>query len=125
MHPLGCLAKLLRWFPPGGPPLPPFLGAVLPCLHSSLHAAGVHHTSSELLLLCWALLFQPRMPPPTHLPIHPPMLHSAEAGAPWHDQDGEGFTAGEYASGSRHTHIVELLMDWAVRSELILGELWV
>ncbi|GAB4818430.1 hypothetical protein N2152v2_005476 [Parachlorella kessleri] len=44
-----------------------------------------------------------------------------EAGAPWHAQDNEGYTAGEYASGSQHKHIVELLLDWAVRAELILG----
>lgn len=45
----------------------------------------------------------------------------AEAGAPWHAQDAEGYTAGEYASGSGHRHIVDLLLDWAVRAELILG----
>ena len=45
----------------------------------------------------------------------------AEAGAPWHAQDAEGYTAGVYASGSGHKHIVTLLLDFAVRAELILG----
>ncbi len=38
-----------------------------------------------------------------------------------HAQDNEGYTAGEYASGSKHRHIVELILEHAVRAELILG----
>lgn len=43
-----------------------------------------------------------------------------QAGAPWMAQDKEGYTAGEYASGSGHKHVVEQLLDFAVRSELLL-----
>lgn len=50
-----------------------------------------------------------------------PLALCAEAGAPWHTQDNDGYTAGEYASGSGHRDILELLLDWAVRAELILG----
>jgi type IV protein arginine methyltransferase len=42
-----------------------------------------------------------------------------EAGAPWNAQDREGYTAGEY--GSRHKEVLALLLDFAVRAELILG----
>ncbi|PSC75892.1 Arginine N-methyltransferase 2 [Micractinium conductrix] len=44
-----------------------------------------------------------------------------EAGAPWHAQDAEGHTAGEYASGSGRRAVVQQLLDWAVRAELLLG----
>lgn len=46
-----------------------------------------------------------------------------EAGAPWHAQDAAGRSAGEYASGGRHRGCVRLLMDWAVRAELLLGSI--
>lgn len=53
----------------------------------------------------------------------PPMPHRlpAEAGAPWHSQDRQGHTAGEYASGSGRREVVRQLLDWAVKAELILG----
>lgn len=38
------------------------------------------------------------------------------AGAPWQAQDKEGYTAGDYASGSRHSAILRQLLDWAVVS---------
>lgn len=44
-----------------------------------------------------------------------------EAGAPWQAQDVEGYTAGDYASGGKHRDVVQLLLDWAVKAELILG----
>jgi hypothetical protein len=45
-----------------------------------------------------------------------------EAGAPWQAQDAEGYTAGDYASGGKHRAVVQQLLDWAVKAELILGE---
>lgn len=42
-----------------------------------------------------------------------------EAGAPWQAQDKEGYTAGEYATGNKA--VLQLLLDWAVRAEMILG----
>lgn len=48
----------------------------------------------------------------------------AEAGAPWHSQDRQGYTAGEYASGSGRREVVRQLLDWAVKAELILGAAW-
>jgi protein arginine N-methyltransferase 2 len=65
--------------------------------------------------------------PLTH---HPPLhiyclsfaaASAAEAGAPWHAQDEQGHTAGEYASGGGHRGVVRQLLDWAVKAELILG----
>ncbi|PRW50850.1 arginine N-methyltransferase 2 [Chlorella sorokiniana] len=44
-----------------------------------------------------------------------------EAGATWHAQDRDGHTAGEYASGAKQRHILQQLLDWAVRAELLLG----
>ncbi|EFN56565.1 hypothetical protein CHLNCDRAFT_144236 [Chlorella variabilis] len=44
-----------------------------------------------------------------------------DAGAPWHAQDSQGYTAGDYASGSRHRAVVQQLLNWAVKAELILG----
>lgn len=44
-----------------------------------------------------------------------------DAGAPWHAQDNDGYTAGEYASKNRGAF--QLLLDWAVRAELILGSI--
>jgi len=41
------------------------------------------------------------------------------AGAPWNAQDSEGHTAGEYATGK--PGILQLLLDFAVRAEMILG----
>lgn len=57
--------------------------------------------------------------------FHPPLILAAlaaEAGAPWHAQDRDGHTAGEYASGAKQRHILQQLLDWAVRAELLLGE---
>ena len=48
---------------------------------------------------------------------------AAETGAPWHAQDEQGHTAGEYASGGGHRCVVRQLLDWAVKAELILGAL--
>ncbi len=42
-----------------------------------------------------------------------------EAGAPWNAQDDDGFTAGEYAA--RSPAIAELLLEWGVQAELLLG----
>lgn len=42
-----------------------------------------------------------------------------EAGAPWNAQDNDGHCAGEYAM--RHPQAVELLMEFAVQAELVLG----
>ena len=64
-----------------------------------------------------------RMPPcnrpPPFLPAPP--TNNTEAGAPWHAQDREGNTAGEYASGGGHRDVVRLLVDWGVKAELLLG----
>lgn len=53
--------------------------------------------------------------------LPPPPPFSAEAGAPWHDLDEDGYSAGEYASGSGHVAVTRQLLDWAMRAELILG----
>ena len=49
-----------------------------------------------------------------------------EAGAPWNQQDKEGYCAGEYASASKNQAIVELIMEWGVQAELMLmaAERW-
>ena len=58
----------------------------------------------------------------TPTPTHPASFPApAEAGAPWHAQDAEGNTAGEYASGGGHRDVVRLLVDWGVKAELLLG----
>lgn len=44
-----------------------------------------------------------------------------EAGAPWNAVDNEGYCVGEYATASKRSDIVELLMEWGVQAELLLG----
>jgi protein arginine N-methyltransferase 2 len=46
-----------------------------------------------------------------------------EAGAPWNAIDRNGQCAGNYATHNQHWAIVNLLVDWGVRAELILGML--
>ena len=53
-----------------------------------------------------------------HIPLIVVLL---EAGAPWNAQDKDGHTAGEYATGSGNREVMPVLLDWAVRSELILS----
>jgi hypothetical protein len=31
------------------------------------------------------------------------------------------YSSGEYASGAKHTDVIELLMEWGVQAELLLG----
>lgn len=44
-------------------------------------------------------------------------------GAPWNAVDRQGQCAGNYATNAQHWAVVNLLVDWGVRSELILGML--
>ncbi|GKY91012.1 hypothetical protein MPSEU_000074000 [Mayamaea pseudoterrestris] len=44
-----------------------------------------------------------------------------ENGAPWNAVDRQGLCAGDYATNNEHWGVVNLLVDWGVRSELILG----
>jgi protein arginine N-methyltransferase 2 len=44
-----------------------------------------------------------------------------QSGAPWNAQDKEGYCAGEYASASKRSDVVELLLEWGVQAELLLG----
>ena len=44
-----------------------------------------------------------------------------DLGAPWNAQDKEGYCAGEYASASKRSEVVELLLEWGVQAELLLG----
>lgn len=46
-----------------------------------------------------------------------------EAGAPWNAIDRHGQCAGNYATDAEHWEVVNLLVEWGTRSELILGEL--
>ncbi|GIL60427.1 hypothetical protein Vafri_15020 [Volvox africanus] len=46
-----------------------------------------------------------------------------QSGAPWNAQDKYGYCAGEYAMGSGHQEVVDLLLDFAVQAELVLGAL--
>ncbi|EFJ40778.1 hypothetical protein VOLCADRAFT_69095 [Volvox carteri f. nagariensis] len=46
-----------------------------------------------------------------------------QSGAPWNAQDKHGYCAGEYAMGSGHQEAVDLLLDFAVQVELVLGAL--
>jgi len=46
-----------------------------------------------------------------------------DCGAPWNAVDREGKCAGNYATDAQHWEIVNLLVDWGTRAELILGEL--
>lgn len=44
-------------------------------------------------------------------------------GAPWNAVDRQGQCAGNYATNAQHWAVVNLLVDWGVRAELILGML--
>ena len=46
-----------------------------------------------------------------------------EMGAPWNAVDRHGRCAGNYATDAQHWAVVNLLVDWGVRAELILGML--
>ena len=46
-----------------------------------------------------------------------------EAGAPWNAIDRQGQCAGNYATDAEQWEVVNLLVEWGTRSELILGEL--
>lgn len=46
-----------------------------------------------------------------------------EMGAPWNALDRNGRCAGNYATDAQHWAVVNLLVDWGVRAELILGML--
>jgi type IV protein arginine methyltransferase len=46
-----------------------------------------------------------------------------ERGAPWNAVDRHGQCAGNYATDAGHWTIVNLLVDWGVKSELILGQI--
>jgi protein arginine N-methyltransferase 2 len=47
--------------------------------------------------------------------------HLLEAGSPWNAVDRQGQCAGNYATDNQHWGVVNLLVDWGVRAELILG----
>jgi protein arginine N-methyltransferase 2 len=47
--------------------------------------------------------------------------HLLDAGAPWNAVDRQGQCAGNYATDSQHWGVVNLLVEWGVRAELILG----
>ena len=44
-----------------------------------------------------------------------------EAGAPWNAVDRKGQCAGNFATDAQHWEVVNLLVEWGTRSELILG----
>jgi protein arginine N-methyltransferase 2 len=44
-----------------------------------------------------------------------------EAGAPWNAVDRHGQCAGNFATSSQHWGVVNLLVEWGTRAELILG----
>ena len=46
-----------------------------------------------------------------------------DCGAPWNAVDRQGYCAGNYATDHEHWGVVNLLVDWGVRAELILGTL--
>ena len=46
-----------------------------------------------------------------------------DRGAPWNAVDRHGQCAGNYATDVEHWTIVNLLVDWGVKSELILGRI--
>lgn len=51
-----------------------------------------------------------------------PLVHRLlDAGAPWNAVDRRGQCAGNYATDAQHWDVVNLLVDWGVRAELILG----
>mmetsp|Transcript_7592 Transcript_7592/g.18588 ORF Transcript_7592/g.18588 Transcript_7592/m.18588 type:complete len:136 (+) Transcript_7592:87-494(+) len=45
-----------------------------------------------------------------------------EGGAPWNAIDRMGKCAGDYATDHEHWEVVNLLVEWATRAELILGK---
>ena len=45
-----------------------------------------------------------------------------ESGAPWNAIDRRGQCAGNYATDQEHWEVVNLLVEWGTRSELILGQ---
>ena len=55
-----------------------------------------------------------------HLPLVQKLL---ELGAPWNAIDRQGQCAGNYATDAEKWDVVNLLVDWGTRSEMILGEL--
>lgn len=46
-----------------------------------------------------------------------------DGGAPWNAIDRHGKCAGNYATDNEHWEVVNLLVEWGTRSELILGQL--
>lgn len=46
-----------------------------------------------------------------------------DQGAPWNAVDRQGQCAGNYATDAEHWDVVNLLVEWGTRSELILGQL--
>ena len=46
-----------------------------------------------------------------------------DKGAPWNAVDRQGQCAGNYATDAEHWAVVNLLVEWGTRTELILGEL--
>lgn len=46
-----------------------------------------------------------------------------DLGAPWNAIDRQGRCAGNYATDAQHWAVVNMLVDWGVRAELILGML--
>ncbi|KAL7556093.1 hypothetical protein ACA910_008064 [Epithemia clementina (nom. ined.)] len=46
-----------------------------------------------------------------------------DCGAPWNAVDRQGYCAGNYATDQEHWGVVNLLVDWGVKAELILGTL--
>jgi protein arginine N-methyltransferase 2 len=56
---------------------------------------------------------------------HPSLVKTLleDGGAPWNALDRNNKCAGDYATDHEHWEIVNLLVDWATRSELILGKI--
>jgi type IV protein arginine methyltransferase len=46
-----------------------------------------------------------------------------DAGAPWNAVDRQGQCAGDYATHAEQWNVVQLLVNWGVRAELILGRI--
>jgi type IV protein arginine methyltransferase len=49
------------------------------------------------------------------------VLHLLQAGAPWNAVDRNGNCAGNFATRHEHWSVVNVLVDWAVQAELLLG----
>jgi type IV protein arginine methyltransferase len=47
--------------------------------------------------------------------------HLLQAGAPWNAMDRNGQCAGNFATQHEHWSVVNVLVDWAVQAELLLG----